>query len=90
MHVVDAVATYRPSVVAEVVLDSWVPHLKSRDRKEGHLSASHGGYALGAQALGSVNIPGHLFIIQQTKQLLVKNKHSEPHCFNIGPAFPIS
>lgn len=30
MHVVDAVATYRPSVVAEVILNGWVPHLKFR------------------------------------------------------------
>lgn len=30
MHVVDAVATYRPSVVAEVILNSWVPHLQFR------------------------------------------------------------
>lgn len=30
MHVVDAIATYCPSVVAEIILNSRVPHLKSR------------------------------------------------------------
>ena len=30
MHVVDAIATDGSSVVAEVILNSWVPHLKFR------------------------------------------------------------
>lgn len=42
MHVVDAIATDGPSVVAEVILNSWVPHLKF-ERKEGHFSTSERG-----------------------------------------------
>lgn len=37
VHVVDAVPTYCSSVVTEVILNSWVPHLKFR-REEGRLA----------------------------------------------------
>lgn len=44
MHVVDTIATYRPSVVAEVVLNSWVPHLKfGRKERVSSLSIRTGG-----------------------------------------------
>lgn len=90
MHVVDAVATYRPSVVAEVILNGWVPHLKfRREQRRSSLCVTER-TGIGAQTLDLGNTPGHLLIIQQSEQLLLKNEYPEPRCFNTGSAFPVS
>lgn len=43
MHVVDAIATDGSSVVAEVILNSWVPHLKFRKEERRSFLSIRGG-----------------------------------------------
>lgn len=57
VHVVDAVAAYRPPVVAEVVLDSGVPHLKFRRGGEKGTSQHQVGSSHGEPSTRSTDTP---------------------------------
>ena len=74
MHVVDAIATDGPSVVAEVILNSGVPHLKFRKEERRSFLSIRGGLFTQIQAIYFVQIPGLLFVTQELKQLWVKNR----------------
>lgn len=60
MHVVDAVAAYCPPVVAEVILNSRVPHLKFR-REERRASQHQVGNLHGEPSTRSANTSRLLF-----------------------------
>lgn len=85
VHVVDAVAAYCPPVVAEVILNSRVPHLKVRREEKGSLSIRWGIH-MGSPAL-DLQTHQDFSLLHESMQLLVKNKHSKLHDLKICPVF---
>lgn len=72
MHVVDAIATDGPSVVAEIILNGRVPHLQFRSGARGPFSACDGQHTPGAQKLHSALTPGLPSVTQSHSDVQLK------------------